>query len=166
MKTINLIFVCCLSLLVSCDNSTESSDNSLNEVEITVKPVVIKTSTDYNSKLFRTSFPKMELLHEIGEAYQKSYSDNLKKQLISYMIEKADTLGESGEILNECIEVTGCKIESPVSLPTYAERAKYNGEDAWMIQLVWGASPFDLGHYKCFAISMVSKDTLYFKRCK
>ncbi len=157
-----------ISTLLSCsENSTDPSGNSEEVVEeITAKPTVIITSTDYNSELFRISFPKMELLQEIGAAYQKNYSNALKNQLIKYMTDKVDTLGQSVEIFNACMEVTGCKISNSVSLPTYAERAKYDGEDAWIIQLVWGVSPFDLGHYKCFAISMNSKDTLYFKRCR
>jgi hypothetical protein len=171
MKQIFLIAysVFLIFFIQNCKNkSTDPNDDVTVKpyANITVKPIVEKTSTDYTQELFRLSFPKMELLKEVGEAYKNNYSEAIKNELINYMKKQVDSLGESGEIFSDCMEVTGCKDIYSISLPCYAEKAKYEGNDVWIIQLVWGMMPLDLGHYKCFAISTNNKDTLDFKRCK
>ena len=164
MKKILLMISYIILFILSIQSCKDKSTDPYED--ILVKPIVEKTSTDYTPELFRSSFPKMELLHEIGEAYKNSYSEAVKNQLINYMKSQANKLGENSEIFNECMEVTGCNNSNSISLPSYAEKAKYEGKDVWIIQLVWGMMPSDLGHYKCFAISTDDKDTLDFKRCK
>ncbi len=171
-KTLLLIGYGVFSIILffqSCkDKSADPNEDTTvqQDSEITAKPIVKKTSTDYTHKLFGASFPQKESLKEIGEAYKNNYSVALKNQLINYMKEQADSLGENGEIFNECMEMTGCKDIYFISLPSYAEKARYEGNDVWIIQLVWGLRPSDLSHYMCFAISTNNKDTLDFKRCR
>ena len=143
------------------------NDNSTNpEVNITVKPTVKITSTNYDEELFNSSFPQNDILNEISDAYKSSYSNDTKAKIIDYVTERVELLGENKYTFLECFELTGCNNENSISLPTYIEKAIFNGEDSWIIQLAWGFEPSDLGHYKCFAIGIESKDTLYFTRCR
>jgi len=150
-----------LAIIYGCnDNSTNPEDN------ISVKPTVQITSTNYDEQLFNSSFPKNDILNEISDAYKSSYSNDIKVKFIDYVTNRVESLGENKKIFLECFELSGCENENSISLPTYIEKAKFKGEDSWIIQLTWGFKSSDLGHYKCFAIGIESKDTLYFTRCK
>jgi hypothetical protein len=153
-------FLVPLLLILGCgDNSTEPADN------LTKKPVVKKSSTDYNYDSFRDSFPDTSSLKRIGKAYAGIYSEEIKNELISYMKRKVKQIGEDENLFTECFGLTGCSGTASVSLPTYAEKAKYEGKEAWIIQLVWGIDPQDLSHYKCFAFETDKMDTLDYYRC-
>jgi len=146
--------------IISCnDNSTEPKD------EITIKPIVIKSSINYNKDSFRTSFPDLDLNKNIADAYKDKYSQEIKAQMIDYMKNQVKMLGENEDTFIKCMDLTGCKDINSISLPTYAEKAKYDGEDAWIIQLIWASRPENIGHYKCFAIGINQIDTLDFIRC-
>ncbi|MBU2507786.1 MAG: hypothetical protein KJ799_13845 [Bacteroidetes bacterium] len=150
-----------LTIIFSC------SDNSTNpEDELTVKPIVLKTSTNYDEQLFNSLFPQNDILKTMSDAYKNKYSEKIKMQLIDYVVSKVKTLGENEAIFLECFNLSGCQNVNSISLPTYIEKAKYNDEDSWIIQLSWGLESSDLGHYKCFAFGINSKDTLYYTRCK
>lgn len=147
--------------ILNCnDNSTEPKNS------ITVKPVVKKSTVNYNEDSFKAVFPDMDLINNIGSAYKENYSEEIKNQLINYMRGQVTALGENEDTFVKCMDLTGCNNISSISLPTYAEKSKYNGEDVWIIQLVWGLKPMDLGHYKCFVIGINQRDTLNFIRCK
>ena len=150
-----------LVIIFSCsDNATDPTN------DISVKPTVKITSTDYDEQLFNNSFPENDILNEISDAYRSSYSNDIKIKLIDYVSQKVESLGENKNTFKECFELSGCKEGNSISLPTYIKKANYNGVDAWIIQLTWGVDSSDLGHYKCFAIGINSKDTLYYSRCK
>jgi len=137
-----------------------------NGNELIVKPAVTKTLVNYGQETFRAAYPDTASLHKIGEAYKSNYSQEAKNQFIDYVHVQVGSLGENKEMFIKCMDLTGCKETASISLPTNVERAKYNGEDVWIIQLVWGMEPMDLGHYKCFAIGISKLDTLDFIRCK
>jgi hypothetical protein len=150
-----------LIIFIGCSaNSTEPED------ELTVKPIVVKISKNYDEQLFNSSFPQNDILKNMSEAYKNNYSENIKMKLVDYVALKVKSFGENEEVFLECFKLSGCKNVNSISLPTYVEKAKYNGEDSWIIQLSWGVESSDLGHYKCFAIGINSKDTLYYARCK
>lgn len=147
--------------LISCsDSSTEPVS------ELTEKPIVIKTSTNYDEDLFNSTFPKNDVLRNVSEAYKNNYSEAIKIEMIEYVTLKLQALGENEVQFLECFGLTNCQNKNSISLPTYIEKAKFLDKDAYIIQLSWGVEPSDLGHYKCFAIGIVNQDTLYYSQCK
>jgi hypothetical protein len=164
MKRIISLVVLSLIILFTfhgCDDKSIDTKSSL-----TATPLVRKTAINYNKESFGNSFPDGELLRKIADAYKNNYSQEIKIGLIEHIKAQVILLGENQETFNRCMNLTDCENINSISLPTNAEKAKYNGEDVWIIQLVWGMEPSDLGHYKCFAISVINYDTLDYKRCK
>lgn len=155
-----LPFMLLIFILGCSDNSTEPIDEHI------VNPIVVKTSINYDEQLFNSSFPQNDILNKISEAYKNHYSEKIKINLIDNVVIIVESLGENEETFLDCFELTGCFDANSISLPTYVEKAKFNGEDAWIIQLSWGVESSDLGHYKCFAIGINSKDTLCYAQCK
>jgi hypothetical protein len=162
-RIISLIGLSLIILFTSSGCNDKSIDIKSN---LTETPPVKKTAINYNKESFGNSFPDSEILHKIADAYKNNYSQEIKTELIEYMKAQVILLGENQETFNRCIDLTDCENINSISLPTNAEKAKYDGEDVWIIQLVWGMEPSDLGHYKCFAISAVNYDTLDYKRCR
>lgn len=164
MKKI-IMFVALLFLLLVIIFSC--SDNAIDPIDdISVKPTVKITSTDYDEQLFNSLFPKNDILIKISDAYRATYSHDIKVKLIDYVSQKVESLGENEDTFIECFKLSGCQEDNSISLPTYIEKANFNGLESWIIQLTWGVESSDLGHYKCFAIGINSKDTLYYSRCK
>lgn len=157
--TLNLLFLLSLGIIGCDDSSTDPIDN------LSEKPVVKKTNTNYDRDSFRETFPDTAVLNRISGAYSDIYSGEIKTDLINYMKLEAKQLGEEQSVFTECMGLTGCSDTSLVSLPTYAEKAEYDGKEVWIIQLVWGNEPRDLNHYKCFAFGVDEMDTLDYYRC-
>ena len=65
-----------LFLLVAYGCSTEPEEN------ITAKPVVKKTSVNYNQETFNTYFPDTISLQNISRAYSNNFSEESRKALI------------------------------------------------------------------------------------
>jgi len=149
-----------LFLLIAYGCSTEPEEN------ITAKPVVKKTSVNYNQETFSTYFPDTISLQNISRAYSNNFSEESRKALIDYMKGEVIKLGEDVNIFDNILSQTGCKLNGEYLLPTYAEKAKFENQDAWIFQVTYGLGGPNFEHYKCFAFSVENLDTLAYKGCK
>ena len=136
------------------------------EENIPAKPVVKKTSVNYNQETFNTYFPDTISLQNISRAYSNNFSEELRKALIDYMKGEVIKLGEDVNIFDNILFQTGCKLNGEYLLPTYAEKAKFENQDAWIFQVTYGLGEPNFGHYKCFAFSIENLDTLAYKGCR
>jgi len=160
-KIISSCFFILFLFVVACnEKSTEPKD------DITTKPVVKKSSVNYSEESFNISFPDTNSLNSISKTYSNNFSEEKRNKLIEYIKSEVAKLGEDVNIIDNILSCTGCKISGEYLLPTYAERAKYEGEEAWIFQLTYGLGEPNFGHYKCFAFSIASLDTLAFKQCR
>ncbi len=143
------------------------NDNSLeSKIEITAKPVVKVSTKNYNHENFTASFPDTVSWKQISSAYSKNYSEDLRKGLIDYMKFEVIMLGEDANKFDNIMSLTGCKTPGEFILPTYAEKAKYNDKDAWLVQLIIGYGGPGFGHFKCFVFDASNLDTLNYFGCK
>ena len=155
-----LLIFCCV---VGCKKETTTeSKSSLDPV-----PRIAISDTNYSATDFSQGIPfSTSLLQSFSKSYSGKYSDELKGQLISYIQVKSSEIGANRQELDSCLQVTRQLRNGLVSLPMEAERAKYEGQDCWLFSFIWGVQSDDLGHYRCFAISTTSYDTLAFRTCK
>jgi len=160
-KIISSCFFVLFLFVIACnDKSTEPQD------DITTKPVVKKSSVNYSEKSFNISFPDTNSLNSISKVYSNNFSEEIRNKLIEYIKSEVAKLGEDVNIFDNILSCTGCNISGEYLLPTYAERAKYDGEEALIFQLTYGLGEPNFGHFKCFAFSVANLDTLAFKQCR
>jgi hypothetical protein len=143
-------------LILACnDKITEPSD------EITAKPVVKKTAINYSEQSFINSFPDGTSLTNISEAYSYHYSEELRDKILDYMKGEVVRLGEDVSIFDSVLVLTGCKLSGEYILPTYAEKAQYENQDAWIFQITYDSgTPIYFGNCTCFVLSTTNFDTL------
>ena len=143
-------------LILACnDKITEPSD------EITAKPVVIKTSINYNQQSFNTLFPDTASLNNISRAYSNNYSEVLKNRILDYMKAEVTRLGEDVSVFDSILVLTGCKLSGEYVLPTYAEKAQFENQDAWVFQFTYDTgTPIFFGNMQCIVLSTADFDTL------
>ncbi|MCU7512332.1 MAG: hypothetical protein HF300_07230 [Ignavibacteria bacterium] len=150
-----------LSFTGCSDSSTEANDS------IPVKPVVKVSNMNYSQDSFNDFFPDTVSLKNIASAYSgNNYSEEVKKALNDYMRQQASILGEDSKTFDRIISLSGSSLTGEYVLPTYAERAKYNGQDAWIFQITYGLGSPTLGHFKCFVFGLEKLDTLHYVSCK
>ncbi|MGE5497134.1 MAG: hypothetical protein ACM3Q2_03650 [Syntrophothermus sp.] len=143
------------------EKSTETDDI------IPVKPVVKVSNTNYSKDNFNTFFPDNASLKDIGAAYSgNKYSEEVKKALNDYMRRQVNVLGENSKTFEKIISLSGCSLTGEYILPTYAEKAKYKGQDAWIIQITYGLGAPDFGHFRCIVFGAEKLDTLNYISCK
>lgn len=170
------IFIFFLSFLGCSKNSADSGQSSPvtpnetllpNEALIPIKPVVKVTQNDYDKNSFMKSFPDTVSLNLIATAYSNNYySENIKTLLNCYMQEQVKKLGQDVKIFEKIQTLSGCNVANEYILPTYAEKAKYNGKDVWIIQVAYGLSSPALAHFKCYAFGIEKLDMLDYFGCK
>ncbi|HEX2869536.1 MAG TPA: hypothetical protein VHO03_21005 [Ignavibacteriales bacterium] len=150
-----------LSFTGCSERSTEANDL------IPVKPVVKVSNVNYTRDSFYHLFPDSASLKNIGTAYSgNKYSEEVKKALNDYMRQQVRILGEDSKTFDRMISLSGCSITGEYVLPTYAEKAKYNGQDCWIFQITTGLGAPAFGHFKCFAFGLEKPDTLAYVGCK
>jgi len=159
LKTIGLFLL--LIYFAGCSEKLEGP-----ETGITAIPVVKITSTNYTAATFAATFPDTTTLNSITQAYTNNYSEAIRLQLIGLMKSKVAKLGEDVNLFDSVIANTGCNQSDKFVLPTYAERAKYEGNDVWILQLTYGINAPNFGHYKCFALDIEHLDTLVYLACR
>ncbi len=148
-------------LILACsDKITEPPD------EITAKPVVKKSDINYTQETFLSSFPDTASLQNISRAYSNNYSEELRTKLLDYMKDEIDKLGEDVNTFDRILSVTGCRNSDGYMLPTYAEKAQYENQDAWIFQVTYGLGEPDFGHSRCFVFSASTLDTLTYIQCR
>lgn len=147
--------------IISCnDNST------IPVYTLPAKPVVTKTSMNYNAESFRDSFPENISLQNISTAYKNNYSEAVINAINDYMKSEVISLNEDVNVFDNILLQTGCKNSEGYRLPTYAERAKFENQEVWIFQLTYGLGQPSFGHFKCFAFSVETLDTLCYVGCK
>ena len=150
---LNSLFFLFLLFVPGC--TTETEDN------ITVKPIVKKSLTNYDQTTISNSLPDSISLHNISNAYSNKYSEEIRNELLSYMRGEVSKLGEDLNTFENILELTGCKLNNEFVLPTYAEKAKYDNQDVWLFQLTYGLGNSNFGRCKCFVFSCNNLDTLW-----
>jgi len=153
-------FIFLFIILFGCKN--DKITDPQNNAEVVVKI----SGIDYNQKSFRTLFPDSSSLKNISTAYSSNYSEERRAKLIDNMKNKVSKLGEDVKVIESILSKTGCTVSGAYILPTYAEKAKYEGKDVWMVQFTYGLGNSGFGHYKCFAFSIPNLDTLNYLGCR
>jgi hypothetical protein len=154
------LFSFLLILLCACEENKITDPQNIDEVVVKV------SNTDYNLNSFRAHFPDSASLHNISTAYSNNYSEERKAGLISNMKSKVTALRQDVTIIEQILTKTGCNMPGKYILPTYAEKAKYEGKDAWLIQFTYGLGNPRFGHYMCFVFSIPNLDTLKYITCR
>lgn len=158
---IGIIGLAIIFLFLGCNNkSTEPEDN------ITVKPIIKKTSVNYNQETLRTCLPDSASHNSMSRAYSNNYSKEVKEKLNEYIKGEVRKLGEDVNVVDIILSKTGCKNANEYILPTYLERAKYDSKDAWLIQIIYGLGVPSFGHYRCFVFDITNLDTLVSFGCR
>lgn len=156
----NCLLILFLFVVACNDKSTEPQD------DITAKPVVKKTSVNYDKESFRLSFPDTASLNNISKYYSNNFTEDKRNKIIEYIKGEVTKLGEDANLFDNILSITGCKLSGEYLLPTYAERAKYESKEAWIFQLTYGLGEPNFAHYKCFAFDIETLDTLAYEGCK
>ncbi|HPI38505.1 MAG TPA: hypothetical protein PK397_11235 [Ignavibacteriaceae bacterium] len=159
-KIYSIIFIFLLFVPAGCN------EDKITDQQSNARVVVKVSDTDYNQNNFTTLFPDTSSFNSISRAYSNNYTEVRRAKLIENM--KADILklGEDATLIESILSKTGCSIRGEYILPTYAEKAKYEGKDAWLVQFIYGFGYPEFGHFKCFAFSVPDLDTLMYFGCK
>lgn len=154
MKKLFLLpFIIILFFLVFSCNDDE---------DIFVPEVIVKISnTDYNESGFLDLFPHQESLNQISSAFNNNYSED-RKNILTNMKIKVAALGEDAAIMNNILISMGCYDVGEYILPTYAERAKFNGRDVWLIQFTYALDTPVFVRVKCIAFSIPDIEELFY----
>ena len=156
----NFLIFLFISFLSGCDSLTESDE------DLPAKPIIKKTSTNYTQQLISSTFPKTEIHEKMNQAYSGKYSEDMRQDLLEYIKKEISGLGESVGEFDEILKKSGCDDQNLLAIPTYAERAKYENEDAWILQIANGLNSQSFEHYKIFVFSLDSSDTLFYEACR
>jgi hypothetical protein len=148
-------------LYFSLKDSTTTSNEQLK-----CEPEVKVTGFNYTSN--PSSVPYQSVHSNFSGNYTGSdLSVELRNLTIDSMLEKADELGENTTILYESIKVIFNDWEAkPNSIPTYAEKARYNNEWIWAIAFN-RANGFEdgIGHIDLFFVSISTIEAQYITGC-
>jgi len=128
-----------------------------DDVEVTVKV----STTNYDKQSLHKLFPDTVSLHNIASAFSKNFTERRKTHLVDNMLARITALREDVSIMDKIVTRAGCKNPGEYVLPTYAERAAFNGRDAWLVQFTYGLGVPSFGRWKCLAYSIPDLDTLY-----
>lgn len=129
-------------------------------------PLVLLGQKEYTEATVRSSVPDTALFRAFCSAYLNEYTDSLKQFLVGDIGLRTELAGGNRAEMQKCLEATGQLKNGLVSLPFFAERARYQGKDAWLFQFTWGFTPGGLGHYRCYVMGAASADTLLFITCR
>lgn len=129
-------------------------------------PIVLIGQKEYTEATVRASVPDRALLQGYSSAYLDKYTDSLKQFLVGEIERRTELVGGNRAEIRKCLDATGQLANGLVSLPFSAERAHYQGKDAWLFQFAWGFTPADLGHFRCYVMDATSADTLLFITCR
>lgn len=142
-----------LCLLCSCNN----------DEDIFIPEVIVKISyTNYDQTSFLNLFPHQESLNQISSAFTNNYSEERKNELLNNMKAKVAVLREDVGIIENILTIMGCNNVGAYVLPTYAERAKFNGQEAWLIQFTYALDTPVFGRVRCIAFSIPDIEELFY----
>ncbi len=159
-RLVLMFFTALLAAVSGCKQDVSTNDPG------NVEATVVRTEADYDPVSFRNSFPDTIAFATITAEFRREYSEERRSRLIEKMLTQVLSLGEDVSLMRTILERAGCMEKGYCIAPTYAERAKYGGREAWIIQFTWGMRYDDFGHYKRLVASVPELDTLYYERCK
>lgn len=159
IKTSGYLFAILLLLLSCKEKSTEP------ESGLIVKPTVKISTTNYSSALFNSTFPDTVSLNRISHAYSNDFSEETKAKFAAYMKSEVLKLGGDLGSFESALYKSGCFSSQMPVLPTYAEQAKYENKNVWIIQYTRSQGGSGFGHYHFFAIGLEKLDTLAWGSC-
>jgi hypothetical protein len=130
-------------------------------------PEVVVTNIDYTAD--PTSVP-FEDAHQMfaDNYYGTDLSFDLKNTMVDRMAEIADSLGEDGDILKDCvIAAYGDSWDSqPMRIPCYAEKCVYDSCDIWAVAFNReNEYNSNIGHFDLALVSIDTKEVLYWWGC-
>ncbi len=128
-------------------------------------PEVRFSTRDYSEASIMEGRPDTTLLHLFSRTYSGRYSDELKAQLVPYMLQRAKQAGALEQEAQACLQATGQLEAGEQVLPYLAERAKFNSQDAWVFEFTYGFGG-SFGHFRCFVIDAHTQDTLFYESCR
>ena len=131
-----------------------------------VSPTVRITPQDFSESEIRARAPDTVLLKTFVGAYKGSWSPELKQRILSSLQSAVNAMGLSVDGFLKTFSATGQSSSDVLSLPYLAEKTQYEGKESWMYEFVWGGTPDDLGHFRCFVMDASSADTLLFITCR
>jgi hypothetical protein len=155
-----LVVLLTLCLAAGCkDSGTEAYPGA------DVLPQVRFSQTNYSQAVIMVGRPDTVLLPLFTRTYGGRYSDGLKASLVHYILDRTRQAGFDEREVQACLQATGQLESGGESLPYLAERAKYDGQEAWVFEFTYG---FDgsFGHYRCFVIGAQTLDTLFYESCR
>ena len=152
-----LIFV----LISGCkDNPTDPYEN------LPAKPVIKKTTNNYTAEKLRELFPDTASWNSMSRAYSNNYSEDIRNKINEYLKSEVGRMGENQNLFESILARTGCREEGNYILPVYAERARFENNEAWIVQFTYGLGQPEFGHYKYLAYSVPELDTLFYTSCR
>jgi hypothetical protein len=150
LKLTKILIGLFLLIITCCSDNISDSENIFF-----AKPVVKKTYSNYTKDSFTNSFPDNSSLQFISNAYTNNFNENIRIQLLDYMKEEVSKLGEDVSIFEKILNKAHCYDKEGYLLPTYAERAKYENKEVWILQTAQGLSEPVFSHYKCFVFGIL-----------
>ncbi len=160
----NAIVLFAIVLGAGCQDKKESISNP--EPPLEVRATVIITEADYDSSYFRRSHLDTASFNMIVREFNREYSDLRKSQLIDGVLTDVASLGENPELMRTLLERFTSDVETERVIPTYAERARYGGREAWLMEFTYSLGTGGFGHYLHYAFSIPELDTLYAVGCR
>jgi hypothetical protein len=153
---LTLVFIGCQK-----DNPVMTEQSQLPEL-----PLIKVTLSNYVELDMQSRVPDTTYKNKCCSMYKDRFTDSSKKYIAGVMVQKAQLLNQDTSIVSACLNATGQLKDGVISVPYFAERAKYQSKDCWIFEFAWGVNSNDLSHYRCFVMDVATKDTLLFITCK
>jgi hypothetical protein len=151
-------------LLVSCRGETVSEPEEVSVDIMPILPEVTISGTDYTQATLPEAFPNNELSSRFTKYYGPVYTASLKESLAGLVSITIDGMGEDGAGFTACLNSIE-NIKDKNYLPCAVKSAKYEGKEAWIIELNWGTSQNGLGNTAYCAVEKSSQKVLYWENC-
>lgn len=137
------------------------------KVELTVFPEVRMSDFNYDDTGIELTFWNDSTWRSFTHAYNGKFSSELVELIVDNMRKQAEALFLDPDVLDSCIygnpEMQG---NASVFLPCVAERAKYQGQDVWVIIFAWGFDVDDLGHIWIHVMDLYAYKSLHYLKCR
>jgi hypothetical protein len=158
----NMVVLLTLAL-VGCQKETPTTAEQTTLPEV---PHVVVTQANYTESDLRSRVPDTTLKNTCCAMYTSSLTDSSKRSVARVIVEKARQLNQDTATVSHCLTATGQLVTGVVSVPYFAERARYQSIECWIFEFAWGSTPQDLGHYRCFVMNISTQDTLLYITCR
>lgn len=135
--------------------------------ENTGESIVVVSNNDYTTDPY--SLPYQEIHREFADMYSgEDLCIDLRDRIVQDMREIADSLGESSDILYQCIKACYQDWNTrPMKIPCYSEKCFYENQSIWAIAFN-RVNSFDeetLEHFDVFFVSCMTFNILFYDGC-